>query len=118
MTRSKRFIVWVPRVAGMLLAGFLALFALDAFDHTSFVGALPAFAAHLMPSVVVLALVAMAWRFEWIGAAGFIALALVYAVLVRGRLDWIAVISGPLTVIGVLFLVSWRRRGDQGYAAR
>ncbi len=52
--------------------------------------------------------VAIAWKFEWIGGIAFIGLALLYAMMVRGRLDWVGAISGPLALVGVLFLVSWR----------
>jgi hypothetical protein len=113
MTSTQNLLLWAPRIAGLLVAAFLALFALDAFNETgSFVGALPAFAIHLIPSLLVLMVVAIAWRFEWIGAIAFIALAVLYAVMARGRLDWIAVISGPLVLVGVLFLVSWRQHAN------
>ena len=108
MTRTSSWLLWGPRVAGLALAVFLGLFALDAFDGRSFVEALPAFAIHLIPSLLVLAVVAIAWRLEWIGGIGFISLAVLYAVRVHGRVDWIAAISGPLVLVGVLFLVSWR----------
>jgi len=108
---SKTLLLWAPRIAGLIVAGFLALFALDAFNERSFVAALPAFAIHLIPSLLVLTVVAVAWKFEWIGAIAFIGLAVLYAVSVNGRLDWIIVISGPLALVGVLFLVSyWRHR--------
>jgi len=45
-------------------------------------------------------------------AAAFIALAVIYAVMVRGRVDWMAAISGPLLVVGLLFLASWRQRAS------
>jgi hypothetical protein len=109
---SAALLLWAPRIAGILVAAFLGLFALDAFDGRSFVAALPEFALHLVPSLLVLAVVAAAWKFEWIGAVAFFGLAVLYAVMVRGRLDWIAVISGPLAIVAVLFLVSWSRRGD------
>ena len=103
----ERLVWWGPRISGLAVAGFLALFALDAFNSTSFFRALPAFAIHLIPSLLVLAVVAVAWRFEWIGAIGFIGLAALYAMRVHGRIDWVAVISGPLVLVGVLFLLSW-----------
>lgn len=109
---SATLLLWAPRIAGILVAAFLGLFALDAFDGRSFVAALPAFAIHLIPSFLLLAVVAIAWRFEWIGAVAFLGLAVLYAVMVHGRVDWIAIISGPLVIVGVLFLVSWRYRGD------
>lgn len=109
---SSTFILWAPRLAGIVLAGFLALFALDGFDGGSLTETLPAFAMHLLPSLVVLAVVATAWKWEWIGAAGFIALAVVYAWMAGYRLDWVAVISLPLLLVGLLFFASWRRHAQ------
>jgi hypothetical protein len=105
---SATFLLWAARVSGILVAAFLGLFALDAFDGRSFVAALPAFAIHLVPSFLVLAVVAVAWKFEWVGAIAFLGLAVAYAVMVRGRADWVAIISGPLALVGVLFLAAWR----------
>ncbi len=115
-TTSTALLLWAPRVGGILVAAFLGLFALDAFDGRPVIAALPAFAVHLLPSLLVLAVVAAAWKVEWIGAVAFLALAVLYAVLVHGRLDWIAVISGPLVTVAVLFLVSWGRH-DNRHAA-
>ena len=104
-------LLWAPRAGGIVVAAFLALFALDAFDGRPLMAALPEFAIHLIPSFLVLAAVALAWRLEWVGGVAFLGLALVYAVMVRGRTDWIAVISGPLLVVGLLYLAAWRRHG-------
>ncbi|CAN5535148.1 hypothetical protein BH23ACI1_BH23ACI1_29080 [soil metagenome] len=93
---TAQVVLWAPRLAGILLAAFLAVFALDG--------------AHLAPALMVLAIVAVAWRAEWFGAAAFLAVALGYALMVNWRLDWMAVISGPLVVVSVLFLASWRQR--------
>jgi hypothetical protein len=107
---SHTILFWAPRIAGILVAGFLALFALDAFNASSFLVALPDFGIHLIPSLLVLTVVAIAWRFEWIGAIAFVGLAALYAIMARGRLDWIVAISGPMLMVGLLFLASWRHR--------
>jgi hypothetical protein len=113
MTKSSQTLLfWAPRVGGLLVAAFLALFALDAFNENSLGAALAAFAIHLLPSLLVLAVVAIAWQFEWIGAIAFLGLAVLYAMMVRGRMDWVIAISGPLALVGVLFLVSWRHHVD------
>ena len=66
---------------------------------------------HLIPALVLLALVVASCRGEWIGGVAFIGLAVVYAVTMsRGRVDWMPVISGPLAVVGVLFVGSWFHR--------
>ena len=110
MTKATTVSLWVPRIAGLAMAMFLSLFALDAFGGKPFLDALPEFLIHLTPALVVLAAVAMAWRYPLIGAAAFAVFALGYAVVAHGRLDWIAVISGPLAMVGGLFLVSGLRR--------
>jgi hypothetical protein len=108
MTTTQDLLLWGPRIAGIVVAAFLALFAMDAFNERSVVAALPDFAIHLIPSLLVLAVVAVAWRYQWIGAIAFIGLAAAYAFAARDRLDWIVVISTPLLVVGLLFLASWR----------
>lgn len=101
---------WAPRVVGILVALFLGLFALDSFTGKSLLEGLAGFAVHLIPTYIVLAVIAVAWRHEWVGALAFLALAVTYGVMVRWRMDWVAVISGPLVVVGLLFLASWIHR--------
>jgi hypothetical protein len=97
----------------MLMALFLSLFALDAFGkEQSFRESLAAVAIHLVPAAVLLVIVALSWRREWIGGVASIGLAAIYAMMVRGRLDWVLVISAPLLVIGTAFLWSWARHSE------
>ena len=73
---------------------------------------------HLIPAAFVLAVVVLAWRWPLLGAAGFLAAAALYAwTAPRGHLDWIAVISGPLTVVGVLYLWSWKSTTTRAMAS-
>ena len=107
----ERLLVWVPRVLGIAACVFIGLFALDVFtENESWWSAVGAFVVHLLPALVLLALVVLAWRWEWVGGVGFICLAIVYATIARNRPDWVLVISGPLFVVGALFLWSWRVR--------
>lgn len=108
-TTSARLLLWGPRVLGILVCVFLSLFALDAFNEgKTFSEALPAFAIHIAPALVLLAIVAASWRWEWLGGVVFVALAVAYMTIARNHLDWILVISGPLLAVGTLFLWSWR----------
>lgn len=107
----ERLSIWVPRILGIGACMFIGLFAVDAFtESSSRWSAVAAFAVHLLPAFMLLALVVLAWRWEWVGGVGFISLAIVYAAIARSRPDWVLVISGPLFVIGALFLWSWRVR--------
>ena len=112
MTKSgAALLLWIPRILGIGIMLFLSLFALDAFDGRSFFAALPGFLIHLLPAFLVLAAVALAWRAPLAGAVAFVGLALTYAITVRWRLGWIAVIAGPFIVVAALFALSWRHRG-------
>ena len=102
----RTLVTWGPRVLGLSVAAFLGLFALDAFDTRPLSAALPAFAVHLVPALVVGLVAAAGWRYPVLGAIGFGVLAAGYAVAVPHRLDWILVISSPLAVVAVLFALS------------
>ena len=103
---ARSAVLWAPQIFGILLTAFVALFALDSFDSRSFVQALPDFAMHLIPAALVGVAVVLGLRFPWVGAGVALALAIAYAVMVRGRADWILVISGPLALLAVLFALS------------
>ena len=109
---TTQVLLWAPRLLAMALCLFFGLFALDAFSAGKPPGqALLDFAIHLIPAATVLVLVLLSWRREWIGGIAFIGLAALYAAInSRGRLDWTLAISGPLLVIGLLFLWSWSSR--------
>ena len=110
-SKTALWLQWLPRILGITVALFVGLFALDAFGQgRPLAQALGDFAIHLIPAFLLLAVVAVAWRYPWIGAVAFIGLAVVYAVSVR-RLDWIAVIAGPLFVVGLLFVLAGANRG-------
>lgn len=100
-TRSHPWLRWTPLILGTLVCLFLSLFAADS---TGLVDAL----MHLAPVAALGAILAVGWRWPWLGAAGFIGAAAVYAVAAWQHPSWIAVISGPLAAVGVLFLASWR----------
>lgn len=108
-SKTALWLQWLPRILGMAVALFVGLFALDAFGQgRPLAQALGDFAIHLIPALVVLAVVGVAWRYPWVGAVAFIGLAVVYALSVR-RIDWIAVIAGPLFIVGLLFLLAGAR---------
>ena len=108
-----RVVFWTPRIICIAFAAFLAIFALDVFDMPGgfWYKALALF-VHLIPTGIVLIVLAIAWRREWIGAVVSRLLAVLHLVTKWGQLDWsaYAMIDGPLLLLGVLFLVNWRKR--------
>ena len=109
---SDRLLLWSPRILGIVVSVFIGLFALDAFSPAKPIQeALPDFFVHLIPAATVLALVIMAWRWEWIGGLAFLGLAVIYSLIVgREHADWALVISGPLLILGALYFWSWQHR--------
>ena len=103
---TKRIIFWAPRAFGILFALFLSLFALDIFSEGyGFGETILALVMHLIPTYFVVIALAIAWRWEGLGGSLFMALALFYLITSRGG-SWI--ISGPLFLVGVLFLLNYR----------
>ena len=107
-----RLLLWTPRILGILVSVFIGVFALDAFSPARpILDALPDFLVHLVPAATILGLVIASWCREWIGAFGFLVLALTYSMTVgRGHADWVLAISGPLLILGALYFWSWQRR--------
>ena len=104
-TTIKRVLFWLPRVLCILFAIFLSMFALDVFSEGyGFGETILALLIHLIPTILIVIALVIAWRWEGVGAILFIALALFYLVTSRGE-SWI--ISGPLFLIGALFLFNW-----------
>jgi len=109
-----RALYWAPRVLGIAFAAFLGLFALDVFALQIGIGEKAvALMMHLMPSMVVLAALAVVWRWEWVGAVLFPALALFHLISKWGQLELpgYVVIELPLLLLGGLFYLSWRAHG-------
>ena len=103
----QRAIWWTPRVLGLVLTLFLAMFALDAFGpDTKPLDAALGFIIHLLPAGLMLGVVLVAWRWEWVGGVLFFLLAFGYGVMTRGRVSWMLVVSVPMIVVGALFLWS------------
>jgi len=117
---SKRLLFWAPRVLCILVIAYLSLFALDAFQPgLGFWRSLAAFAIHLIPEAILALVLVLAWRWEWIGAALFGAVGLLYVYWAAGRpiplsvkLNWILAIAGPVLAVAALFLINWVKRAE------
>ena len=98
-----KLLLWSPRILGILVALFMGMFALDAVGEGFF-----AVLLHISPALFLLLIVAVSWRWQWVGGAVFTGLAGLYTVTTLDRPDWILTIAGPLLVVGILYLWSWR----------
>jgi hypothetical protein len=106
--KHSTLLLWTPRILAILVTLYLAMFALDAFAFNRPLRALVEdIAWHFTPAGIVLVLLAISWRWPWIGGIAFVLMAVAYATMVDFRFDWVLGISGPLFVVGMLFLWSW-----------
>ena len=111
----KRLLFWTPRVLGILFAAFISIFALDVFgEGFGFWKTILALLMHLIPTGIILIALAMSWRWEWVGGIVFPALGVLYLFMFWGRFPWSVylVMSGPLVLVGVLFLLNWVYRQE------
>ena len=113
--RSSGWQLWTARIFAIVLCVFLSAFALDAFQPgRPLAEAVPDFAAHLVPTLVLAGVVALSWRWEWIGALVFTGLAFAYAYVSHDKPSWALAVALPLFAAGLLYGWSWRRRSGHG----
>jgi len=101
---------WAPRILCLMFALFISLFSLDVFgEGYGFWKTILALLMHLRPTAIILLVLVISWRWEWVGGIVYIILGLLYIVMTRGHFAWLVYLamSGPLFLIGVLFLINW-----------
>jgi hypothetical protein len=112
------FVYWTPRILSIILIAFLALFSLDVFSNgLNFWQVLFALLIHNIPTIILLLVLIISWKYEIVGGIAFILAGLLYIFLALGRnnFEWYLlaysfIIAGPAFLIGILFLVGWHRK--------
>lgn len=93
---------WSPRVLALGFSLFLSLFALDVFSEPNWgLGLI----MHLLPSLVILALTAIAWKWARVGGGLFLVTSMLMGLFFHSV--WLA---APVAVVGGLFWVSGLNR--------
>ena len=109
----RRLLFWSPRVLCIAFALFVSLFVLDVFNEAlGLWKTILSLSMHLIPTAFIVVVLAVSWRWEWVGGILFVALGMLYLIRARHHPDWVVVISGPLFVLGALFLLNWWKRGE------
>ena len=108
-------LLWTPRVLAMALALFLAMFAMDVFlegkDYWETSGN---FVKHLIPSLCVIAILAIGWHRDGLAALGFLVLAIAYFVALAGwkHLPESLILTLPPLGISITFYARMRLMKD------
>jgi hypothetical protein len=100
---------WAPRVICLGYAVFISVFALDALGGGKTLAAnAAALLLHLLPTLAVVLLLAVAWRRELVGAVAFPVLGILYISWAWGRFPWFVslIVAGPVFLVGGLFLAN------------
>lgn len=116
-TPAFQLLYWTPRALCIVFALFLSLFAFDVFEEgVGFWETSLALLMHLIPTFLLLILLVLSWRREWIAGILFPLLGVLYVAWSWnkpfGVLSTFVLMAGPLVLTGVLFLLNWRYRGE------
>ncbi|TNF42761.1 MAG: hypothetical protein EP310_05565 [Bacteroidetes bacterium] len=106
-------IYWTPRILTIVFILFLALFALDSFEgDQSIIKKAGGFFIHLIPNFILILILVVAWKHEWVGTLAFTLIGIAYIFMFWGRFPVATyfIISGPLFLIAVLFWLNWMNR--------
>ncbi len=105
MTRQ-RTIYWLPRALGMVYLGAISLFALDIISAPiTPAETLLARAVQLLPALLFLVILGIAWQREWPGGFLFFALGIATCIFFGAEQPQTShlLLNSPLFLIGALF---------------
>jgi hypothetical protein len=112
-----KFVYWTPRVLSIAFVLFLSLFSLDVFEPGISLGqALLGLLIHNIPTLVLLVIIIISWKHEIVGGIAFILAGLAYIIMLLMNpfewymISWALTISGPVFLIGILFLINWSKK--------
>ncbi len=106
--RSK-YLYWAPRVLAILFIAFLSIFALDVFgEGYGFLELLIALFMHLIPALILVGVLLVAWKREKVGGIIFIIIGFLFTIFFRtySNLIGFLLISFPVFLIGFLFWIN------------
>ena len=118
MKTSIKILHWTPRIICILAILFISMFAANSFTpELTFWQQIGDFIMHLIPSFILIALLIVAWKWEYIGGIIFIVISLGMSPFVfmlnynRNHsigmsLGIIMAITFPFVVVGILFIIS------------
>lgn len=113
------FVYWAPRILSILFIIFLTMFSFDVISPDLSTGQiLLNFVMHSIPSLVLLFVLIISWRYEIVGAVVFLLAGIAYTILTVFRssvslpmaISWSLTLAGPAILIGVLFWLNWSAR--------
>lgn len=118
MKTKIKIIHWTPRILCILAILFLEIFTLDSFDNRFTLGQqILAFLMHSIPSIILTAILFLAWKKEFIGGIIFILIGVGFSPSIylhnyaMNHSVWISIsvillLNLPFIITGGLFIIS------------
>jgi len=129
MEKSISLFHWLPRIICILAILFVSMFALDAFaPGLTIWQQIGGFLIHLIPSYILLAMLIVAWKWEYSGGITFTITGLAFCVsvfLLNHNRNQFSVaqsavnallVAFPFVIVGVLFIVSYKKKKGKAEA--
>lgn len=105
--KPERILYWAARILVILFAAFISIFSLDVFgEGYGFPGLLLALFMHMLPTIGVVIVLLIAWKWEFTGGVIFLLLAIAFTFFFDTYEDVLTLltISGPPFIAGSLFV--------------
>ena len=115
LSTAKKLLYWAPRILCIVFTILISFFALDVFGESKSVWeTILALLLHLIPTFILIAILVITWRREWIGGILFSLLGFTYIINMWGQFPLMTyiVVAGPLIITGILFLLNWKYRAE------
>jgi hypothetical protein len=116
--KHNKVLFWTPRILAIIFVLFLMMFSLDVFEPglTLWQIAVSLF-MHNIPALLLLITLIISWKQEIIGGIVFILAGLFYILMLAMNpkfewhmLSWSVTIAGPAFLVGILFIINWRKK--------
>lgn len=81
-------------------------------EHRSFFETIVGLLIHLIPTFLIVFILVLAWKREWIGSISYFILGILYIIWTWKRfpLSTYFIISGPLFLVSILFEIAWIKK--------
>ncbi len=106
--QKNSFLRWTPRILSIVFILFISLFSLDVFEEYSGWEILVALFMHLIPSIVLVSILLIAWKWELVGGVIYIIMGIVFTLFFKTYTELLGffLISLPWIIVGILFIVN------------
>ena len=112
--RINPWLYWTPRVLTILFIIFIGLFSLDIFGNNySFWETVVGLFMHNILTLILIAFLIIAWKWEWLGTVGFFLFGIGYILILFMNkfewymISWSLIVAVPAIIIGILWWINW-----------